>query len=452
MSQDWTVRSPQPLGLDQVVTGLAAAGGHLGMRTNPAGDWVVVVDEHDEPRLWLSPSRRVASDSFVTDVCAPGEASIAPWSTPHGLASAVAAALARAAGESAQAVRESASTVPDDPGNRPIPDGPTERRSDREDCPLDRITAEAGVLIQSRPELGLTPWLVNAGRWAVEHDLTLVVLTPAATNLSPAAAQFLTDTRSGWVVDDRGRHRDGLSGIEVRWDGVNFRPGDQIQDRVRASSPVLVIQAETTHAYTASARIGDFTRAVLDAFGAGPMKAGPYEPAGRAFEPDWVTDLVKGNSPGPTRLALSSDSGRGVLGVTPQPIGLVEHASLVVTRDEEAPDVSALRAMAESLLAQGAQIVTVAAETRADSLGHSGSGVPERTLLMAAMARARFGTLGEARLHDLIGGVGEIIHDPVPAVLLMPDGGEDFGRRAAIVLAALAANDDHELARAAEVP
>ncbi|MDF8263014.1 DUF6177 family protein [Luteipulveratus flavus] len=428
MSEDWIVRSPTAVDISHLVTALNDKVPHLALRGDTGGEWAVVVDAADRPRLWVSGSRAALDGdetSFLTEVCAPGDGPIPPYGTPHLLVRDVVRAMASAAGGRAE--RLSAATVPD--AARATVDVPEavmqQRDSESLDCPADALYEKVGVVVQTRKELTLSPWLVLQQQWADRHGRQLAVITPAAATISPAVASSLRAGGTRWIVDTGASIYDGVTGAELSWDGERFAPTGRSDDAfvpVEEDGWVAVIEAETFHPYDETTRIGDFARTVYAAAGLdGPAAAGVLEPPETVFDPTVLTAYAQHASPESSRFVLASPSADGVLEVVPQPPGVVERVEIVADAPDGPMGTDAQGEFVDAVLAGGAQVATVGYRRgRADRRVASrfvGPTIP----VVATFARSRFDSLTDAEAATIGGEHGRLVDRPVPALVVQHD-------------------------------
>lgn len=352
MSEDWLVRGARPLELPEIVTALGELVPDLSLRGDRSGHSIVVVHQ-DRPVVWIGPSREVSdpwapwlsvhdpstrpadsAGSWWSEVTGPTQRPVPGYQVPHLLVRAVAEALAQSSGGSA--VRLSAASVPvvngaEAAAGTPPPTAPPPA-ADHADPPADVVNDKLTVLVQSRPVVALTPWLVNNHVWAQAHDRQFVLLTPAATELTLAAWSYLQNTDAAWVVDAGDSMYHGLIGLQLEWSGQGFELTDQVhaafaplpEDRWR-----VLLEAETTHAYQDAASIGGFSRDLLTSIGLeAPTRQGLMEPPETGYAVDELTTYARTLSPRPSRFVLQGPGWDAVCEAVPQPIGVVERLTL----------------------------------------------------------------------------------------------------------------------------
>ncbi len=413
MSEDWLVRGSRPLELSEIVTALGDLVPELSLRGDRTGHSIVIVSD-DLPIVWIGQSREIAepwapwlpagesagAGSWWTEITGPTHRPVPKYDVPQLLVRDVARALASTT--DGTAVRLSAATLPTGGSGRSRPtntDSPVPPPPDRgvADAPGDMVNGSLAVLVQSRPVVALTPWLVNNHVWAQAHDRQFVLLTPAATELTWAAWSYLQNTDAAWVVDAGDSMFHGLIGLEVDWSGEAFDLADRVhpgftpvpEDRWR-----ILVEAETTHPYQDSAMIGSFSRDLLTSLGLeDPSRQGLMEPPETGFDVPEMTTYARTLSPRPTRFVLQGPRWDAVVEAVPQPVGVVERLTLSAEPGEQllaAELVSRFLERAEDLGAESALL----GYRRGSSQGH----VPSRLTGPAVpaalhLSRGRFPTL-----------------------------------------------------------
>jgi Family of unknown function (DUF6177) len=434
MSDDWVVRTPEPLDLPVLVDAMASAVPDAAVRTDATESWVVVVDRQDVPRLWISPGRTESGrDHVLSEVCAPGGDGLPPFATSTGMTRAAAEALAEASGGHAE--RLSASTeAPDDRSAAP---DPAPQHHDREpvDSPMDLVTSRLALLTQTRPRVTLTSWLLLASRWSAQHARRLVVVTPAASTLSHAVTALLRDQDALWVVDAQEVVYDGFTGRELTFDGEDFLETDDPSPVPAYAAAAeddwrLLVVAETMHPYDESTTVGQFARAVYAAAGlTSPVASGVLEPPEAAFESSALTAYAQEASPNPSRFTLRGESSDGVLQTRPQPPGLVERVEIVADTQDEPRPYGTADDFAASVLGAGAQTATLGYARFAPDRGTPARFLGPVVPAVAVFARSRFPTLTDAEARRLGGPSARLLSTPIPALVveydLAPSDGND---------------------------
>jgi hypothetical protein len=276
------------------------------------------------------------------------------------------------------------------------------------------VNGSLAVLVQSRPVVALTPWLVNNHVWAQAHDRQFVLLTPAATELTLAAWSYLQNTDAAWVVDAGDSMFHGLVGAEVDWSGEGFElvrrvhPGFTPVDTDRWQ---VLLEVETTHAYGDAATIGAFSRDLIASLDlAAPARQGLMEPPESAFDLDELTTYARTLSPRPSRFVLQGPGWEAVCEAVPQPIGVVERLTLSAAADDLLTDEQTRRFL-DRARDVGAESALVGYR-RTSSTGHVPSRLTGPTVPVALhLSRHRFPTLTTAEAQRIGGAVAEVDDD-----------------------------------------
>ncbi|MGL4172680.1 MAG: DUF6177 family protein [Actinomycetota bacterium] len=414
MSEDWLVTGTTPLGLTEMVAAVGRLIPELSLRGDHSGQSVVIVHQ-DRPVVWISPSREVKDPrapwvpgnpslqpGWWSEVTGPTHLPVPGYDNPRTLIRDVAQAFGAVLG--GQAVRLSTTKISPHSHSesaREIPSVTTDV-----DTPCDFVTNTLAVLMQSRAQVALTPWLIHNHTWATTHERQFVLLTPATTELTMSAWHYLHNTdNTAWIVDAGDAMYHGLSGLEVTWENDEFVLHQQLHPRF-APNPedpwVLWAQAETTHAYRDSLSVGSFSREILSAIcPTSPIRQGLLEPPESLFDITQLTEYARSASPDPTRFVMNGEGWEAVIETVPQPIGVVERVTACV---------HPVRAVADHDLA--ARFTERAAVTRAESalIGHRrvspGGFMPSRmtgpTIPAAVyLARSRYPTLNETEARQL---------------------------------------------------
>ncbi len=426
MSEDWLVRGSRPLELAEIVRGLGDVLPNLSLRGDRTGHSVVIVHE-DLPVAWIGQSREIGdpwapwvrnearesgTGAWWTEVTGPTHRSVPGYDVPQLLLRDVALALARTT--AGTAVRLSAASLPTPaPGSRRARD--TERAEPVPppvdlgvaDAPGDMVNGALAVLVQSRPVVALTPWLVNNHVWASAHDRQFVLITPAATELTLAAWSYLQNTDAAWVVDAGDAMFHGLTGQELDWSGDGFVLLDRMHPGFTPAADDhwrLVVEAETTHPYQDAAVVGAFSRDVLTSAGLeSPIRQGLMEPPEAAFDVSELTTYARVLSPRPTRFVLQGPGWEAVCEAVPQPIGVVERVTVSASAHGSLLAGHEVASFLESAGALGAESALLGYR-RGSAAGYvpsrlTGPTVPAGLLL----SRGRFPTLGDAEARRLGG-------------------------------------------------
>ncbi|MGB3256787.1 MAG: DUF6177 family protein [Ornithinimicrobium sp.] len=370
MSDDWLILSSTPLEFADVILAVDSVDPSLQLRADHSQRFTVLVDDEDQPRLWVGPSREAhdfasAAQRFLphhdsstpvpwwTEVVAP--ASATQGSSPSSpTVQDFSAALAHQV--EGVAVHLS-SDQPEDALQAPS--------ADADDPPFDFVTADSAVALQTRPVLGLTPWMTTCLLWARDHERTFVVLTPRSTRLTPVLADLVDRGAVEWIADEGGITHDARSAAEVRWDGSRFvvvDPPNRLHPETPPTGRVwsLVAEVDTLHSASEPVSVGALAQHVAHSCGVGPLAGqGLMEPVEAAFDQASLTTFSQSESPGPARFLLTGERADAVGSLVPQPVGLLERVELFGQAPREPFDEDQLLALGQELLTQGAQLAVV---------------------------------------------------------------------------------------------
>ncbi|CAL9478624.1 hypothetical protein SUDANB121_03003 [Nocardiopsis dassonvillei] len=104
------------------------------------------------------------------------------------------------------------------------------------------LTEQAAVVVQDRPLVPLSPWIVDALARHGRRGLRLQVVTPSTSRLTHALHSFLRSPAARWVVQTpRGSYYDGFSGVPLRWDE---REAFTVDEEARPDGPPEEFRAD----------------------------------------------------------------------------------------------------------------------------------------------------------------------------------------------------------------
>lgn len=198
----------------------------------------------------------------------------------------------------------------------------------------DWATSEALIVEQSRAVVPASSWMIDAARSALGSARVLQLLTPEQSGLTYPMELLLHDVAADWIVqDDAGRHRHGLLGFPVSWNGTRFvrDPGHQAAVPVepKMNSGDFEVRITTVHPAGGPLQLGAGAEAVLRAFTGGPPTGwGNAEPATRPWSPGEVTEHCRNRAPERTQLIVVGPGVAGQLRVSPSDDGLLEETRL----------------------------------------------------------------------------------------------------------------------------
>jgi hypothetical protein len=234
---------------------------------------------------------------------------------------------------------------------------------------IDVRTDKVVVIMQDRPVVGMSAWLVDALAAAEAADLDLQLVTPATTRLTFAVRTLLFHGRnSRWVVNepDGDGAYDGLGGSRLAWDGQMFAPvaagGDE--DKVDMSPTFVDVDLELPHQLWITARVRyqalettvvgrAAERLFTDLTGVAPAGWGTGEPVTQPWNVDQLTAYCRRRAPKPTWLAVVGGPGgltaTGSVEIHRRPSGLEEIVTMAVATPSGLPSVSSVQEVADSL-------------------------------------------------------------------------------------------------------
>jgi hypothetical protein len=89
----------------------------------------------------------------------------------------------------------------------------------------DLVTDDAVVVVQQRPIVPFTSWLADTLRRCVETKRVLQLVTPAHARITrPLRIVLQPAPSANWVVRTDDGYYDGLTGVELAWNGAAFVP------------------------------------------------------------------------------------------------------------------------------------------------------------------------------------------------------------------------------------
>lgn len=246
---------------------------------------------------------------------------------------------------------------------------------------VDLVTDEAAVMMQERPVIGLSAWLIDAAAATQAEGRQLQLVTPPDVRLSFAARSRLFSGRNArWVVRDADEAYDGLTGIRLHWDGQKFAPaslegtaGGEAERLgiawaaagldVRANLQVLARVRYPALDTTVIGRATEFLFRELT--GAPPGGWGTEEPVSQLWNVNSLTAYCHRRSPRPSLLTVVGRPqpdvrpAAGTVVVNSRPRGLEETVTMAVAQQGlEPPDPETVRGVV-ARLAEEVELVTV---------------------------------------------------------------------------------------------
>ncbi|MFC4079373.1 DUF6177 family protein [Amycolatopsis samaneae] len=197
----------------------------------------------------------------------------------------------------------------------------------------DHATAEAVLVEQLRDVVPASTWLVDAARTAVDSGRDLQLLTAAHSRITYPLELLLRDAHADWVVPDgTGRHRDGLRGFPLVWNGNRFvpdaDPGPAPTLDATPGSGDLEVQITVHHPAGEPPRLGTGTEDAMRALtGSGPTGWGVAEPATQPWSAGEITAHCRDRAR-PVKLVVVGHGVVGQLAVSPVDTGVIEEVRL----------------------------------------------------------------------------------------------------------------------------
>ncbi|MES0832424.1 DUF6177 family protein [Nocardiopsis tropica] len=367
-----------------LIDALVAAGPDLRVRSVSEGAVIELRDDSGRLVAAMQAAQRLAlsaeADRLLTDGISDELPAQPYWVEARGaeLADVDTAALVRRFAEHLVERHGGAVWVPEPrlPGREDVLTGSTDHPA------VTVLTEKAFVVVQDRPLVPMSGWLVDATARHGREGRHLQVVTPAHSRITHSLRSLLTDRTARWVVrNGDGGHHDGFSGVPLVWDPVSAFVVDGPADPGTAPLPhadfrwseadgvpgtQLLVDFQMVHPATVSLRLGGAVELVAGHLASSsPALWGTSEPLAHAWDRGRVTDLCRRRAPGATWLTFTGrpESVReegalpftGTLRVSTVHDGVRESVTLAVGRPGgEEPDFSALNAMVKELSANEA--------------------------------------------------------------------------------------------------
>ncbi len=193
---------------------------------------------------------------------------------------------------------------------------------------------EAVVFEQFRTVVPASPRLIDAAWTAVGAGRTLQLVTAERSGITYPLEKLLAEVGGDWVVrDDRGRHREGTSGIPVTWTGGRFErdpgaPPAVAVDTVSRSGD-LELRIAALHPAGEPPRLGKIVEAAVAVLTGGePSGWGVAEPATEPWSAAELGAFCRDRSPETTGLVVVGPGVTGRLRVSTVDTGLLEEIEL----------------------------------------------------------------------------------------------------------------------------
>lgn len=244
------------------------------------------------------------------------------------------------------------------------------------------VTEKNAVLVQDRPMVPLSSWLVDALAEFGRKGLGLQLVTASTSVITHALRWFLSRRGATWVVRaPDGHYYDGFNGLPLIWERevgfvtdpeVDADAGPNQAFRALAEEGLgtqLHVDLQVDHPVSSDLELGGSAEMLAERLaGARPALWGVSEPLTREWTPAGVTAMVRNRAPGQSLLIFSGRPGGdetrpfvGSLRVSRTPSGVREHLFFTVGyRPDEEPELDALKPLARELsVGDGLRSMTV---------------------------------------------------------------------------------------------
>ncbi|MCY9786885.1 DUF6177 family protein [Nocardiopsis sp. EMB25] len=197
-----------------------------------------------------------------------------------------------------------------------------EARLDRDGGPLSGTTDHPAVaastrtsfvVVQDRPLVPMSPWLVDAVATHGREGRRLQLVTPSTSRVTHALRSMLATPTARWVVRaPDGAHYDGFHGVPLVWDPesgfvvdstarVEDGPHEAFRGSGRDLAAQLLIDLHVEHPAEDGLVLGAATELLAEALGGAPPSLwGTSEPLPRAWDRAELTATCRRRAPGQT--------------------------------------------------------------------------------------------------------------------------------------------------------
>ncbi|OOC56333.1 MULTISPECIES: DUF6177 family protein [Nocardiopsis] len=239
------------------------------------------------------------------------------------------------------------------------------------------LTEKAFVVVQDRPLVPLSGWLVDATAAYGRGGRHLQLVTPSTSRITHALRSLLARPAARWVVrDGDGGYYDGFSGVPLVWDPESAftvdpdasaaegpHPDFRWSEADGAPGTQLLVDLQVLHPADRGLLLGGAAEILAEYLaGSTPALWGTSEPLAHAWNRGRMTGLCRRRAPGSTWIALTGRpegvrerGARPIAGtqrVSTVPDGVRESITLAVGHPPgEEPDLSGLADLAGELTA-----------------------------------------------------------------------------------------------------
>jgi Family of unknown function (DUF6177) len=191
---------------------------------------------------------------------------------------------------------------------------------------VDAVTDKVAVVVQDRPVVPLTAWLVDVASACARAKQGLQVLTSADARITFPLRTTLSGQGRRWVVREPGDTGffDGLSGVPLAWDGSSFAiapeaaeagPSPTFARPVPGLGSHLLLDVKLLHGASSDLVLGDAVETLARVLcGGEPAGWGIAEPAVNPWDRAELTDLCRRRSPRSTWLMFTGSGERRFIG------------------------------------------------------------------------------------------------------------------------------------------
>lgn len=328
MTYDVVALVEQAPDLRSLVKGMVGAGRELKVRGAGGGAVIQLCDEQGRPLVGVEAAQRVDVPDEVERLLGAEAAQRAPdpcWWVEARAVDTDERSVAVAHRFADEMTRRLGGTVWSSP--------PRLRRHLRQDAerhPAVAVTAEkAWVIVQDRPVVPMSSWVVDAFAECGKSGRGLQVVTPADSRITFPLRLLLNSPKARWVVENpSGGHYDGFSGVPLAWnDETGFAPAPA---QAGAAGPVtgfargsggtgcqLLVDLKVRHTASEYLTLGGAAEALAESLGgAAPAAWGFGEPALSPWDRSALTRECRRRAPRPTWLVFAGqgEDGRRFVG------------------------------------------------------------------------------------------------------------------------------------------
>jgi hypothetical protein len=191
---------------------------------------------------------------------------------------------------------------------------------------VDVVTDQVAVVVQERPVVPLTSWLVDAASVCARAKQGLQVLTSADARITLPLRTTLSGASARWVVREPGDtgYFDGFSGVPLAWDGSAFSilseqakagPSPTFTRPVPDLGSHLVLDVKVLHEAALDLVLGGAVETLARVLcGGEPTGWGIAEPAVNPWDRAEMTELCHRRSPKATWLMFVGSGDRRFIG------------------------------------------------------------------------------------------------------------------------------------------